>query len=77
MKITVEGAKHTPSWETLEKALNEMLVHPDRNEGEGRLIRIARLDEHGNYRAPGIYELNFEYIRFATRVVELVVLEVK
>lgn len=76
VSIKIEGVRQTPRWETIDKLLREALVHPDGDKG-GRLIRIARLDQRADYRSHGTYQLNFEYIRYATREVELVVLEVK
>lgn len=74
VSIKIEGARQAPKWETIENLLRESLTKTPTN---GRLIRIARLDGHSDHRGLGTYELNFEYIYFSTREVELVVLEVK
>jgi hypothetical protein len=73
MRITIEGARQAPSWGSWDRILSDSLG-ADRC---GAVIRISRLDGQHGYRELGTYELNFEYIRYATREVELVVLEVK
>ena len=54
MTITITGAKHAPSWETLQHLLNQTT-----GQEYGRLVRIARPDGQCDYSAPGKYELSF------------------
>jgi hypothetical protein len=53
MKITIEGSLRAAHWETLQRAIGEML------NSEGELIGIRRLDDGVNYTAHGEYRLTF------------------
>lgn len=53
MEITIKSAKWTPEWETLQLMLCQMT-------GKNvKLTRIARVDGGVDYRAPGVYEVNY------------------
>ena len=70
LKIRIEGAKWTPSWVTLQKALREIYDAP-----EGLLTRIKRLDGRAGYRQPGEYVLQFCDGKHLDVTVQLDVLE--
>lgn len=55
MNITIDHCRYTPRWETLEKMIREATA------SKGQLIRIARKDKGCNYRAPGTYEVGYQY----------------
>jgi len=54
MEITITHCRYAPRWETLQAIIREST-----NEHDGLLIRISRLDNGCDYRAPGVYNLGF------------------
>jgi hypothetical protein len=54
MTITITGAAYAPLWETTQAAIVQALGVED-----GRLTRISRPDGQCNYRAKGVYVLEF------------------
>ena len=54
MDITLTHCRYAPTWETLQKLIQETT-----NDPHGQLIRIARKDRGCDYRAPGDYDLGF------------------
>ena len=53
MKITIEGAQLTPSWETLQEVVIQCLKQ------SGRFVRIRRRDNGCHYRGCGVYDVEF------------------
>lgn len=53
MKITIEGAKQSPNFETLENLMKETM------KCEGKFIRIARLGGNVDFFNLGKYECTF------------------
>jgi hypothetical protein len=58
IKITAEGAKHAPSWETFQLFLRALLDE-DPASNLGRITRIRRQDGGCDYRAAGLYDVLF------------------
>lgn len=54
MKITIEGAKQLPTWETLQHAVREI-----RGDELGKFVRISRKDRSCDYRAHGEYSVDY------------------
>ncbi len=71
MMIAITGARFTPGWETLQQVIREVVGEeaPD-----GLLTRIRRVDGQCNYRAPGLYDV--EYVPLRGDVIKIV-LDVK
>jgi hypothetical protein len=51
--LTVVGAKLSPSWETVENLIEQVI------DDTGKLTRISRLDNGVDYRSTGVYDLTF------------------
>ena len=66
MKITITHARYAPSWSALEKVIQETT-----NDEDGRLSRVARRDNGCNYRAPGVYDLDFRQSNKTVLPIEL------
>lgn len=62
--ISITGTSYAPSWETVERMIEESifgrLIRSDEDR-RGKLIRIARRDKGVNYTAPGEYDLTWHY----------------
>jgi hypothetical protein len=56
MRITINHCRYAPRWETINQVIREAT-----NDPKGQLIRISRRDNGCDYRAPGIYDLDFRY----------------
>ena len=54
MDIVITHCRYAPRWETLETMIREAT-----NEADGRLVRIKRKDNGVDYRAIGVYRLDF------------------
>jgi len=54
MDITITHCRYAPRWETLQQMIRETT-----NEPEGLLVRISRIDGGCDYRAIGVYTLDF------------------
>lgn len=54
MRITIDGASRTPTWEHLQACVRDMLDNE-----EGVFVRIARPYGGCNYRATGTYAIEF------------------
>jgi Fe-S cluster assembly iron-binding protein IscA len=54
MVITIEGVSVTPTWDTLQDAIRQMLDNE-----EGVIVRISRRDGGCSYRTAGEYDLEF------------------
>lgn len=59
INLKFEGGLIAPCWESIQSIVRSMLKD-DSEDSTGKLTRIARVDAGCNYRAPGLY--NLEYV---------------
>jgi hypothetical protein len=54
IKITIDGVRYTPGWETLQTVMRDAT-----NCDDIRFVRIDRKDNGCGYRGPGEYEIDY------------------
>ena len=55
MEVTITHCRYAPSWVSLQRVLRETTNDPG-----GIIKKVTREDNKCNYRAPGVYNLDFE-----------------